>query len=125
MIDKPQELTIIYNSNKATDIKARIFVESLPGYAVTAVDLTHDSLTKNQIATLARKMNVNIEDLLDPAYDDHIGVHKEGLKIMSRTELLTLMADDSKIMSTPILVLENSASKYSSFYDLINLESHY
>jgi arsenate reductase-like glutaredoxin family protein len=120
--NQPRELTLIYNSDKSDDKKARAFVESLPGYAIKTLDLTKDSLTETQIAQIAIKMKENIEDLLDPTYDDHISVHKEGLKLMSRSEMLTLMANEPKLISTPILIIGSRAFRYGSAYELINKE---
>jgi arsenate reductase-like glutaredoxin family protein len=120
--NQARELTFIYNSNKAEDKKARGYVESLTGYKVKTLDLTKDSLTETQIAQIANKMKENIEDLLDPTYDDHISVHKEGLKLMSRSEMLTLMANEPKLLSTPILIIGNRAYRYGSAYELIKKE---
>jgi arsenate reductase-like glutaredoxin family protein len=120
--NQPRELTLIYNSEKSDDKKARGYVESLPGYAIKTLDLSKESLTETQIAQIAIKMKENIEDLLDPTYDDHISVHKEGLKLMSRSEMLTLMANEPKLISTPILIIGNRAFRYGSAYELINKE---
>jgi arsenate reductase-like glutaredoxin family protein len=120
--NQPREITLIYNSEKTDDKKARGYVESLPGYAIKTLDLAKDSLTETQIAQIAIKMKENIEDLLDPTYDDHISVHKEGLKLMSRSEMLTLMANEPKLISTPILIIGNRAFRYGSAYELINKE---
>jgi hypothetical protein len=59
-------------------------------------------------------MDADIEDLIDPAYDDHISVHKEGLKLIDRQEMLALMKDDPKLIDTPILVVGSKAYKCGS-----------
>lgn len=120
--NQPREITLIYNSDKFEDKKARAFVESLPGYKLKTLDLTNDALTETQIAQIAIKMKLNIEELLDPTYDDHISVHKEGLKLMSRSEMLVLMANEPKLISTPILIIGTRAYRYGSAYELINNE---
>jgi arsenate reductase-like glutaredoxin family protein len=122
MTDKqPYELTLIYNSDKTEDKQAKTYIESLPGYHIETFDLAEQTLTADQLATLIRKLEFNIEDLLDPAYDDHISVHKEGLKMMSRSELLTVMISDLKLINTPILVSGGRVYKYESGNDLKNL----
>jgi len=112
-------MTLIYHSDKEDDKKARGYVESLKGYPVKTLDLSKESLTETQIAQLADKMNMGIEELIDPTYDDHISVHKEGLKLMDRQEMLTLMRHDPKLISTPILVVGDKAYKYGTAYELL------
>jgi arsenate reductase-like glutaredoxin family protein len=117
---KSNELVLIYNSDKHTDKQAKAFVESLPGYKLRTIDLVHDSLGEEDIIQLAIKLKVNIEDLLNPSYDDHISVHNEGLKLISRTEMISLMANDHKIINTPILIIGNRAYRYGSAYELLD-----
>lgn len=117
--NEPREVTLIYHSDKEDDKKARGYVESLKGYAIKTLDLSKESLTETQIAQLADKMNMGIEELIDPTYDDHISVHKEGLKLMDRQEMLTLMRHDPKLISTPILVVGDKAYKYGTAYELL------
>jgi len=112
--DKLSELVLIYNSDKVDDREAKAFAVSLSGYILKAVDLSKESLTEEEITQLAVKLKVNIEDLLDPSYDDHISVHNEGLKMMCRTELLGLMARESKIIHTPVLIIGNRAYRYGA-----------
>lgn len=112
-------MTLIYHSDKEDDKKARGYVESLKGYAIKTLDLSKESLTETQIAQLADKMSMGIEELIDPTYDDHISVHKEGLKLMDRQEMLTLMRHDPKLISTPILVVGDKAYKYGTAYELL------
>lgn len=122
MIDqRPHEITLLYNSDKKEDLKARVFMESVPGYNVKVIDLKNNPFSESDIAALANLMKVNIEDLLDPAYDDHIRVHKQGLTFMSRSELTTLMTHDSKIIFTPIVVAGNTAYQYGDADDFIKL----
>ena len=115
------ELTFIYRSDKEGDNKIKTFVESLPGYIIRMVDVVKDSLSENQLIELARKMSVHIEDMIDPACDDRIGVHNQGLKVMKRRDILSLMANDPKILQTPLLVIGNEASKFSTAYPLLRL----
>jgi arsenate reductase-like glutaredoxin family protein len=52
---------------------------------------------------------MRIEDLLDADYDDHISVHTEGLRLMDRQSLLTLMSEDTKLIATPIVISGDNA----------------
>lgn len=117
-MDNSNELTLIYRSDKEGDNKIKAFIETLPGYVVRVVDVVRESLSENQIADLARKMRVHVEDLIDPKFDDHISVHNEGLKLMERKDMLSLMASDSKILHTPLVVIGNRASKFANAYKL-------
>lgn len=113
------EITLIYNSEKSDDKKAWGYLQSIRGYKIKSLDLSRESITETQIAELANKMEVAIEDLIDPTFDDHISVHREGLKLMERQEMLTLMKHDPKLISTPILIVGAKAYKFGTGYDLI------
>ena len=113
------ELTLIYNSDKHDDKKARGYIESLQGFKIKTIDLAQESLTETQLAEVADKLNCSIEDLLDPTYDDHISVHKEGLKLMDRQSLLTLMTHDTKLINTPIAIIGKYAYKFGSGYAFV------
>ncbi len=113
------ELTLIYNSDKHEDKKARGYVESLTGFTIKTIDLSKESITETQLAEIAGKMNCGVEDLLDPTFDDHISVHKEGLKLMDRQSLLTLMTHDTKLINTPIAIIGKHAYKFGSGYAFI------
>jgi arsenate reductase-like glutaredoxin family protein len=118
METKTNEMTFIYRSDKADDNKIKAFVESLPGYVIKFVDVVRDSLSESQLNDLTRKMKVHIEDLVDPAFDHHISVHNEGLRMLERKEILSLMATDPKIIQTPLVVIGNKASKFANAYKL-------
>jgi len=113
------ELTLIYNSDKEDDKKARGYVESLQGFKIKTVDLAVESITETQLAETADKLNLGIEELMDPTYDDHISVHTEGLKLMDRQSLLTLMTHDRKLIATPIAIIGKHAYRFGTGYDFI------
>lgn len=117
--NQSKELTLIFNSDKSDDKKARGYVETLRGVTIKSIDLSKEKITETQLAEIADKMEVGIEDLLDPTYDDHISVHKGGLKLMDRHSLLTLMIQDPKLISTPIVILGKKAYKVGSGYEFI------
>lgn len=113
------ELTLIYNSDKHDDKKARGYVESLQGFKIKTIDLATESITETQLAEVADKLQIPIEELLDPTYDDHISVHTEGLKLMDRHSLLTLMTHDTKLISTPIAIIGKHAYRFGTAYNFI------
>jgi arsenate reductase-like glutaredoxin family protein len=122
MIDnQPRELTLIYHSEKPDDKKARGYVESLPTLAIKTLDLAKESLTETQLVQLADKLELPIEDLIDPTYDDRTNIpsNKEGLKNLDNNSALTLIKHNPKLLITPILIIGSRAYKYGSAYQLI------
>ena len=103
------QLVIIFNSEKSKDERAVSYLQAIPGISVTMVDIASHPINENELTALAAKMDLGIEDLLDPAYDDHICVHTEGLKLMDRQSLLTLMTQDTKLIITPIAIMGDHA----------------
>jgi arsenate reductase-like glutaredoxin family protein len=119
MEDRSHELTLIYRSDKDSDNKIKAFVESLPGYIVRFVDVVRDSMSEKQIVDLARKMKVHIEDMIDPAFGDHVSVHNQGVTIMDRKDILSLLTSDPKILETPLVMIGDKATKFASAYKLL------
>jgi len=117
--NKPNEITLIYNSVKSDDKKARAFAEALPDFVVKTLDLAIEPITETQLAQIADKMQGSVEDLIDPTYDSHISLHKEGLKLIAPSDMLILMANDHKLIATPILIVGARAYKCDTSYDLI------
>jgi arsenate reductase (glutaredoxin) len=122
MIDnQPRELTLIYHSEKSDDKKARGYVESLPTLAIKTLDLAKEPITETQLAQLADKLEMKIEDLVDPTFDERSNTkeNKQGIKEMDRQEMLTYIKHNPKLLSTPILIIGDRAFKYGSAYELI------
>ena len=119
--NEPRELTLIYHSDKTDDKKARGYVESLPSVAIKTLDLAKEKITETQLAQIADKMEVPIKELIDITYDDRfISIEeKEALKQMDKTQLLTLIKHNPKLLATPILILGDKAYKYGTGYHLI------
>lgn len=122
MIDnQPSELTLLYNSEKADDKKARGYVESLPSVVVKTLDLARESITETQLAQISDKLGVPISAMIDPTYDDkgRPGHKVKDLQAMDGHELLNLMAHNTRLLATPIIILGDKAYKFGSSYELI------
>jgi arsenate reductase (glutaredoxin) len=122
MIDnQARELTLIYHSEKTDDKKARGYVQSLPDVTIKTLDLAREPITETQLAQLADKIEIPIEELIDITYDerDNTGENKEGLRKMDPTEILTMIKQNPKLLRTPILIIGDRAYKYGSAYHLI------
>jgi len=119
--NKPRELTLIYHSEKTDDKKARGYVESLPDIAIKTLDLAREPITETQLAQLADKIEMPVQDLIDVTYDERVDTenNKEGLKKMDPTEILTMIKQNPKLLCTPILIIGDRAYKYGSAYHLI------
>jgi arsenate reductase len=119
--NKPRELTLIYHSEKTDDKKARGYVQSLPDVAIKTLDLAREPITETQLAQLADKIEIPVEELIDITYDERADTenNKEGLKKMAPTEILTMIKQNPKLLCTPILIIGDRAYKYDSAYHLI------
>lgn len=103
------DLVLIINSEKPGEQKSINYLRSIPGVHLTIVDLATERLKEVELISLAGKMNLPVEDLLDPDFDDHISVHTEGLKLMDRQSLISLMCEDTKLIATPIVLMGEQA----------------
>jgi arsenate reductase len=119
--NQPRELTLIYHSEKTDDKKARGYVESLPSLAIKTLDLAKEPITETQLAQLADKMEVPINHMIDPTYDErpNTSQNKKGLEEMDTTQLLIYIKHNPKLLDTPILIIGDRAFKYGSAYHLI------
>jgi len=120
--NEPRELTLIYHAEKTDDKKARAYVESFPSLAIKTLDVSRENVTETQLAQIADKMQVPLEELVDVSYDDRSSLVKgtESIKQMDSGELLTLIRHNPKLLATPILIIGGRAYKYSTSYHLIN-----
>ncbi len=119
--NQPNELTLIYHSDKADDKKARAFIESVTDYSVKTLDLKKESLTETQLAEIAGKMDVKIKDLVDPSYQDRFqSKDLNTLTSVSDSDLLTILTQESILINTPIAIIGKRAYQYASAYDLLN-----
>lgn len=118
--NEPNELTLIYHSDKDDDKKARAFIETVVDYKVKTLDLKKESLTETQLAELAGKMGLPVQDLVDKTYQDQL--RSEDKKITSAmwsNDLLTLLKREPILVKTPIVIIGKKAYTYASSYDLL------
>lgn len=119
--NQPNELTLIYHSDKADDKKARAFVESVTDYKVKTLDLKKESLTETQLAQIANKMDVKIEMLIDPTYKDRLpSKDLNTIGAVSDMDLLTIMTREPILINTPITIIGKRAYQYASATELLN-----
>jgi arsenate reductase-like glutaredoxin family protein len=103
------QMTLLIHSDKDDDQKAIQYMNAIPGLKIMVIDLAIQSVSESELTALAGKLSLPIEDMLDSDYDDHISVHTEGLRLMDRQSLLTLMTEDTKLIATPIVVIGDEA----------------
>ncbi len=115
--NQPNEVTLIYHSDKENDQKSRGYVEALEGYVIKTLDLKRDKLTETQLAEVANKMGASIDDMLDETYADRVNI--PSVKGMREQDALKLMANDPIIINTPIVIIGKHAFHVDSAFELI------
>lgn len=119
--NQPNELTLIYHSDKGDDKKARAFVESVTEYKVKTLDLKKYSITETQLAEIADKMGVKIEMLFDPTYQDRFQSQKPLVAdAVTDSDLLAILAHEQILIKTPIAIIGKKAYQYDSANEIIN-----
>lgn len=118
--NQPNEITLIFHSDKDKDKKMRAFVETISTFKVKTLDLKRETLTQTQLAEIANKMKVEIKDLIDESYMDTIkGETKEGEESMSPNDMLTLISKNFLLLETPILIIGKNAHHYKLAYQIL------
>lgn len=92
-------MKFFYNSNKYNDSKALGYAETI-NPKLNIQDLSKESLTRTQIAELAERMNVSINELVDRNDDLYISDYKD--KDLSDKEWLKAMEEKPTLIKTPI-----------------------
>lgn len=118
--NQPNEITLIYHSDKAEDRKARAFVETITGYIVKTLDLKRDRLTETQLAEIVHKMNAEFAMLFDSTYKDRFkagGIH--DITSASDSDLLTILTNEPILINTPITIIGKRAYTYAAAYELL------
>jgi arsenate reductase len=121
MIDnQPNELTFIFHSDKDDDKKGRAFIETVDDYKVKTLDLRNEPVTETQLAEIADKMGLPIQDLVDKTYKDQVeSDNKKITAAMWSNDLLTLLKQEPILIKTPIVIIGKKAYTYASSYDLL------
>jgi arsenate reductase-like glutaredoxin family protein len=118
--NQPNEITLIYHSDKPEDKKARAFVETMKGYTIKTLDLKRDRLTETQLVEIANKMGVAIEKLFDPTYKDRFKAHgTDDIYSASEADLLTILINEPMLINTPITINGKKAFLYASSNELL------
>jgi arsenate reductase-like glutaredoxin family protein len=119
--NQPNELTLIYHSDKGDDKKARAFIESVTEYKVKTLDLKKDSITETQLAEIADKMGVKIEMLFDHTYKDRFQAQKPlNANAVTDSDLLAILSHEQVLIKTPIVIIGKKAYQYDSANEIIN-----
>lgn len=116
--NQPNEITLIFHSDKPEDKKTRAYVETLEGYAIKTLDLKRETITETQLAEVADKLGVPIDELVNEQYSDQVKM--TSVKGMREQDALKLLAHDPILIATPILIIGKHAYQFESSYDLIH-----
>lgn len=115
--NQPNEITLIFHSDKEEDKKTRAYVETIEGFAIKTIDLKREKLTETQVAEVADKLDVDIEDLFDENYVDRVKIG--SVKGLRKQDALKLLAKDPILMATPVLIIGSHAYQFESSYAFI------
>lgn len=115
--NQPNEITLIFHSDKTEDRKTRAYVETLEGYAIKTLDLKREHITETQLAEVADKLGVSVNDLVNEEYSDRVKI--TSVKGLREQDTLKLLANDPILLATPILIIGKHAYQFESSYDLI------
>jgi arsenate reductase-like glutaredoxin family protein len=115
--NQPNEITLIFHSDKVEDRKTRAYVETLEGYAIKTLDLKRESITETQLAEVADKLGVAVNELVNDEYSDRVKI--TSVKGLRDQDTLKLLANDPILLATPILIIGKHAYQFESSYDLI------
>ena len=116
--NQPNEITLIFHSDKPEDRKTRAYVETLEGYAIKTLDLKRENITETQLSEIADKLVVPIDDLADAKYSDRAKIG--SVKGQREEDTLKLLAHEPILIATPILIIGDHAYQFDSSYDLIH-----
>jgi arsenate reductase-like glutaredoxin family protein len=118
--NQPNEITLIFHSDKDKDKKMRAFVETISTFKTKTLDLKREALTQTQLAEIANKMKVEVKALIDELYMDTLkGLTKEGEESMSENDMLTLISKNLLLLNTPIIIIGKDAYHYKLAYQIL------
>jgi arsenate reductase (glutaredoxin) len=121
--NQPNELTLIYHSDKSDDKKARAYIESNTEYVVKTLDLKKEKITETQLAEIANKMESEIIMLLDPTYKDRFS-DTQSSPNASDADLLTILSKEPILIHTPIAIIGKKAFQISSSYEILTMTAN-
>lgn len=114
------EIKFIYNSSQIKEREAYGYAKSLDQHYINAIDLDKEFLTERQWAELAKKLNVQVKDLIDQNNDYYQDVLQD--KDFDDHDLLRLMKDHPQIIKTPIIDSAKFARFIKSPYDFNEMD---
>lgn len=114
---KDNEILFIYNSKLYGDKQALGYVIPLDKHKIKEFDLMYEKLTERQIAEIADRMNVELDDLLDKSSDAYKNnIHGATLEPHDK---LKVMRENPDTLKTPIAITTQKAVYVTDPYSLI------
>lgn len=114
------EIKFIYNSNDLQEREAFAYATSLDQHVINEVDLTKATFTRRQLADLAKKGGLSIEDLFDKS-SEYYKEHLEGRNFEEHDEL-HLLTSHPEVLKTPIIEYADEIKVLGSAYDTNELD---
>lgn len=106
----PDEVTLIFHSDKDEDRKIRAYVETITGVEINVVDLKIQKLSEEELTQLANKLDLNIVELFDPIH---------ASEAIEKGNILKTLSQNPMLLSTPIIVIGEHAYQFESSSELI------
>jgi arsenate reductase-like glutaredoxin family protein len=115
---KPNELLLIYNSNKMQDREAFGYFSSLTNLRIKDLDVQNDPLTMQQLAGIAMQMNKNPQALINPRAI-HVGKSKKRGAFSDDEDILKYLKNNPDALRTPIIITSDQAYFVDSPFDFV------
>ena len=114
-----KEIILIYNSNDNAHKEALAYANILSG-KVRQYDITRTRFTEKTLTDLARRLHVELYELIDMD-----GALFHGLRLkrssINNTSALALIIDYPELLRTPVLLMNNKTLFIRNKEDIMNL----
>ncbi|MEI9917805.1 MAG: hypothetical protein WDO14_03265 [Bacteroidota bacterium] len=95
----------------------RAYVEAIEGFSIRAIDLKTEKITEDELSNIAIMLDVDVPDLFDPVCAVLANV---DFRDLSKENALKLLANNTMLLSTPVIIIGEHAYQFESSYELIN-----
>jgi arsenate reductase-like glutaredoxin family protein len=117
------ELILIYNSSNLHDRETVAFAKSLKHHEVKAIDVQKSLLTETQLMSIANKLEVEPEDLIDRQSTFYLRYYFDAE--LSQKEALKVLKQNPAMINTPIVLYKGGADFVGTNYDFANKDLNF
>lgn len=113
-----KQITMFYNSNSRI-AKQTLAYAKTEGLPIQDIDVLKTPLTGTQIAELATKLNIEVNDLVNQEHPDYH--HKFNHHNLSEIDWITMIQNNPKILKQPIALKGDSTILIETPTDIIKI----